>query len=97
MKINWKLVKVMIEKYFHDQIWGEKHHRTDTLLRGFPPHFRGDVKKYLKFLRKKGILVRSKTFHGGQWHLNRYKLEIIKEVAHPNTKIERVRKLILSE
>ncbi len=60
--------------------WGKSHTSFDNIVKGFPKHIRGEVKKAGKQAMKKGYLLSKPTGYGKEVSLNPERAEEIKEL-----------------
>ena len=66
-----KLVEIrVLRKMFRHGYIGDWHTSADNIPKGFPKHARGDVKKALKSLIRKGYVIRKPTSYGMEVSLN---------------------------
>jgi len=56
----------------------------DNLVRGFPSHLKGNLKKAISGLIRKGLLVEKPTRHGAAVHINFKRLNEIIAVLEEN-------------
>ncbi|MBW2991119.1 hypothetical protein KY348_05455 [Candidatus Woesearchaeota archaeon] len=75
-----QLEKDLLRKLLHRKFIGAKHTSIDNLPKSFPKHIRGEVKKAIKDLIKKGYLLIKPTSYGLEVSVNPGKLEEIKEI-----------------
>lgn len=71
------LEKDILQKMLKHGYIGNRHTSIDNIPKGFPKHLRGNVKKALKKLNKKGYLKVKPTSYGLEISLNP---ETIKEI-----------------
>lgn len=72
--------KIVLRKLFLDRIIGARHTSIDNVPKGFPKHLRGEVKKAVKKLIKKGLIIVKPTSYGIQVSLNPAKIDKIREI-----------------
>ena len=60
----------LLGRLYRDHCWGAKHRCESNLLKNFPRHLRGAVKKAAERLRREGLLVKKPSSHEHQWFLN---------------------------
>jgi len=60
--------------------WEHAHTSVDNLVKGFPKHKRGDVKKLIPKLIKRGVLHVKPTAYGKEVSLNVGKKKEIEEI-----------------
>ncbi|PDM26184.1 hypothetical protein CP083_05190 [Candidatus Bathyarchaeota archaeon B24-2] len=72
--------KKILEKMFYDRLIGARHTSADNIPKGFPKHLRGEVRKALRSLIRKGLVVAKPTSYGLEVSLNPKRLEEIIEV-----------------
>jgi hypothetical protein len=72
-----QIEKKVLEKLFLDRFIGGRHTSVSNVPKGFPKHLRGEVKKALKKLSKRGYLIVKPTGYGLEVSL---KPDKIKEV-----------------
>jgi len=61
---------VILQKMYEHNLIGEKHTSEDNIPKGFPKHLRGDVKKALDKLIRKGYVLPKITSYGLEVSLN---------------------------
>ena len=67
----------LLMRLYLDHCWGAKHRCESNLLKNFPRHLRGAVKKAAERLRRAGLLVKRPSSHEYQWFLNMARREEI--------------------
>ena len=75
-----QLGKDLLRKLLHHRIIGTKHTSITNLPKSFPKHIRGEVKKVIKRLIKKGFLLIKPTNYGLEVSVNPEKLEEIRRI-----------------
>jgi hypothetical protein len=60
----------ILEKLMHKKYIGGRHTSEDTVIKGFPKHKRGNVKKALKELIKEGYVIPKPTSYGLEVSIN---------------------------
>lgn len=70
MRVEEEIAIKLLRKFYDDGCWGAKHRCESNLLKNFPRHLRGQVKKAAEELRREGILVKRPSSHEYQWFLN---------------------------
>ncbi|MFQ6063784.1 MAG: hypothetical protein ACE5J9_11530, partial [Methanosarcinales archaeon] len=63
---------------------GGRHTSEDNVIKGFPKHERGKIKKKLKDLIKEGYLISKPTSYGIQISINPKMIAEIKEILNTN-------------
>ncbi len=61
---------LIIYKMYSASYIGGRHTSEDNIPKGFPKHMRGEVKKALESLIKKGVIIRKPTSYGNQVMIN---------------------------
>lgn len=72
--------KAVLKKLYVDGFVGARHTSVDNVPKGFPKHLRGDVKKAVKKLNKKGFFIVKPTSYGLEISLNPRKMKEIKRI-----------------
>jgi len=72
--------KKILEKMFYDRLIGARHTSADNIPKGFPKHLRGEVRKALRRLIRKGLVVAKPTSYGLEVSLNPKRLKEIIEI-----------------
>ncbi|RLI27748.1 hypothetical protein DRO58_03645 [Candidatus Bathyarchaeota archaeon] len=72
--------KKILEKMFYDRLIGARHTSADNIPKGFPKHLRGEARKALRSLIRKGLVVAKPTSYGLEVSLNPKRLEEIIEI-----------------
>ena len=75
-----QLEKDLLRKLLHHKYIGAKHTSIDNLPKSFPKHLRGEIKKAIKELIKKGFLLVKPTSYGLEVSVNPNKLEEISKI-----------------
>jgi len=82
LKVNAeKIEKTILLKLFRDGYIGGRHTSEDNVPKGFKSHLRGDVKKALRKLHKKGYLIVKPTSYGTHISLEPKKVQEIINMA----------------
>jgi len=75
-----QLEKDLLRKLLHHKYIGAKHTSIDNLPKSFPKYLRGEIKKAIKDLIKKGFLLLKPTSYGLEVSVNPNKLEEISKI-----------------
>lgn len=75
-----RLEKKVLEKLLVDRFIGGRHTSVSNVPKGFPKHLRGDVKKALKKLNKRGYLITKPTSYGLEVSLKPDKIKEIRSI-----------------
>ncbi len=75
-----QLEKKVLEKLFVDRFIGGRHTSVSNVPKGFPKHLRGEVKKALKKLRKRGYLIVKPTGYGLEVSLKPDKIKEVRSI-----------------
>jgi hypothetical protein len=78
--IEQQLEKDLLRKLLHHRIIGERHTSIINLPKSFPKHLRGEIKKAIGNLIKKGFLLIKPTGYGLEASINPKRLGEIKEM-----------------
>jgi hypothetical protein len=62
--------KAILEKLYKLRYIGGRHTSEDNVIKGFPKHARGDIKKALKLLVREGYIIPKPTSYGLEVSLN---------------------------
>lgn len=73
--------KTILLKLLRDGYIGGRHTSEDNIPKGFKTHLRGDVKKAMKALYKKGYLIVKPTSYGTQISLDPTRVQEIIDMA----------------
>lgn len=76
-----EIEKSLLRKLVYMRKWGAAHTSFDNLPKGFPKHFRGEVKDIAKRLIKQNILLAKQTSYGLEVSLNPAKKEYIEKLT----------------
>lgn len=76
-----QLEKDLLRKMLHHKYIGAKHTNINNLPKSFPKHLRGEIKKVIKDLIKKGFLLVKPTNYGLEVSVNPGKLEEVKRIT----------------
>ena len=60
----------VLEKLIYLKCIGGRHTSKDNVIKGFPKHERGNIKKELRNLIKKGYILQKPTFCGMEVSIN---------------------------
>lgn len=72
--------KALLRKLYMDRRIGEKHTSIDNVPKGFPRHLRGEVKKAMKRLIRKGFILQKRTAYGLQVSLQPHRVSEIEKI-----------------
>ncbi|MFQ6137268.1 MAG: hypothetical protein ACE5PM_08820 [Candidatus Hydrothermarchaeales archaeon] len=75
-----KLEKHILFKLYRNLYIGGRHTSEDNVVKGLPKHVRGEAKKALKSLIKKGYILPKPTSYGLQVSLNPRMIGEIKQI-----------------
>ena len=75
------LEKAILEKMLRHEYVGAKHTSVDNIPKGFPKHLRGEVKKAVKKLNRKGFFIVKPTRYGIEVSLDPRKIEEINRIV----------------
>ena len=73
--------KAILEKLYKNRHVGRRHTSEDNVIKGFPKHVRGDIKKTLKLLIKEGYIISKPTSYGLEVSLNPRAIEEIRRIC----------------
>ena len=76
-----EITKILLRKLVYLGKWGGAHTSIDNLPKGFPKHFRGEVKVVAQHLIKKNFLLAKPTSYGIEVSLNTEKKKEIEELT----------------
>lgn len=72
--------KAILGKMYKLRYIGGRHTSEDNVVKGFPKHTRGDLKKALKVLIKEGYIVPKPTSYGLEVSLNPRAIDEIRRI-----------------
>jgi hypothetical protein len=75
-----EIEREILSKMLSDRIIGERHTSEDNIPKGFPKHKRGDLKRALRKLIRKGYVIPKITGYGVEVSLNPRKIEEVKKL-----------------
>ncbi|MCW4003792.1 MAG: hypothetical protein NWE95_07770 [Candidatus Bathyarchaeota archaeon] len=75
-----RLEIAILQKMYEHNLIGEKHTSEDNIPKGFPKHLRGDVKKALDKLIRKGYVLPKITSYGLEVSLNPRRIAEIRKL-----------------
>ncbi len=72
--------KAILKKLYRLRYVGGRHTSEDNVIKGFPKHARGELKKALKALIKEGYVVPKPTSYGLEVSLNPRMIAEIRQI-----------------
>jgi len=72
--------KALLEKMYKLRYIGGRHTSEDNVVKGFPKHERGNLKKALKKLIREGYIIPKPTSYGLEVSLNPRMIEEIRKI-----------------
>ncbi|MBU1076427.1 MAG: hypothetical protein KKH98_03995 [Spirochaetes bacterium] len=80
-EIELKHTATLFYRLYNNGKWDNKGHMPiENAVKGFPKHLRGDIKKLIENLVKKGFLAKAKHNYGEGISLRMIKLNEIEEI-----------------
>lgn len=76
--------KALLEKLYKLRYIGGRHTSEDNVVKGFPKHERGELKKALKELIKAGYVIPKPTSYGLEVSLNPRMIKEIRRLLEEN-------------